>query len=171
MMGSPLTGATTVSESYGDWTMTCVRPREQVACVVAHSWVDLKFGRHAFGVELKPLRGSHAESVVTPFGLALEPGITFKLDEQVLGKGAPYSNCTGESCLVLINFPMVGADAMRTDRMLTVMGEVAARSTRASRLPSQCHGSPSLRRLSGRGCLAADRAAPFRFGRTPQTTL
>jgi len=126
------TGATTVSESYGDWTMTCVRPSEQVACVVAQSQGDAKTGRRKFGVELKPPRDGHAEGVVVmPFGLAIEPGITFKLDDQALGQGAPYSSCTGEGCLVLISFPTVATDAMRTAKTLTVTGQKAAGSAGA----------------------------------------
>jgi invasion protein IalB len=126
------TGATSVSESYGDWTMTCVRPNEKVACVVAQSQGDSKTGRRKFGVELKPPRDGYAEGIVVmPFGLAIEPGITFKLDDQVLGKGAPYSSCTGEGCLVPISLPTVATDAMRTAKMLTVVGQKAAGSAGA----------------------------------------
>ncbi|MCJ2049294.1 invasion associated locus B family protein [Methylobacterium sp. J-070] len=66
-----------------------------------------------------------------PFGLAIEPGITVKLDDQVLGKGAPYSSCTGESCLVPIGFPAVATDAMRTAKTLTVIGQKASGSVGA----------------------------------------
>lgn len=126
------TGATSVSESYGDWTMTCVRPSEKVACVVAQSQGDSKTGRRKFGVELKPPRDGHAEGIVVmPFGLAIEPGITFKLDDQALGKGAPYSSCTSEGCLVPISLPTVATDAMRTAKMLTVIGQKAAGSAGA----------------------------------------
>jgi invasion protein IalB len=122
-------GATTVSESYGDWTMTCVRPSEKAACVVAQSQGDSKTGRRKFGIELKRPQDGYAEGVVVmPFGLAIEPGITFKLDDQVLGKGAPYTSCTGEGCLVPISFPMAATDAMRTAKTLTVTGRKAGGS-------------------------------------------
>ena len=123
-------GATTVSESYGDWTMTCVRPADKTACVVAQSQGDSKTGRRRFGIELKsPQDGQSQGVVVMPFGLAIEPGITFKLDEQVLGKGAPYSSCTGEGCLVSISFPTLATDAMRTAKVLTVTGRKTTGAT------------------------------------------
>lgn len=116
-------GTRTVSESYGDWTMTCVRPADKTACVVAQSQGDSKTGQRKFGIELKPPRDGQSQGVVVmPFGMAIEPGITFKLDDQTLGKGAPYSSCTGEGCLVSISLPALATDAMRTAKTLTVTG-------------------------------------------------
>jgi invasion protein IalB len=116
-------GATSVSESYGDWTMTCVRPADKTACVVAQSQGDTRTGRRKFGIELKAPQDGEAQGVVVmPFGLAIEPGITFKLDDQVLGQGAPYSSCTGEGCLVSIRLPTLATDAMRSAKVLTVTG-------------------------------------------------
>lgn len=131
-------GASTVTESYGDWTMTCIRPADKVACVVAQSQGDAKTGRRQFGIELKAPHEGHADgTVVMPFGLAIEPGITFKLDDQTLGKGAPYTSCTGEGCLVAISFPTLATDAMRNAKVLTVTG------TKATGSASSSTGSPA----------------------------
>jgi len=97
--------------------------------MVAQSQGDSKTGRRRFGIELKSPHDGQAQGVVVmPFGLAIEPGITFKLDEQALGKGAPYSSCTGEGCLVSISFPTLATDAMRTAKTLTVIGQKAGSS-------------------------------------------
>ena len=126
-------GATTVSESYGDWTMTCVRPAEKVACAVVQSQGNAKTGQRQFGIELKAPHDGHADgTVIMPFGLAIEPGITFKLDDQTLGKGAPYTSCTGEGCLVAISFPTLATDAMRNAKVLTVTGTKATGSAGSS---------------------------------------
>jgi invasion protein IalB len=123
-------GATSVSESYGDWTMTCVRPADRTACVVAQSQGDSRTGRRKFGIELKAPQDGQAQGVVVmPFGLAIEPGVTFKLDDQVLGKGAPYSSCTGEGCLVSISLPTLATDAMRSAKALTVTGRKTTGAT------------------------------------------
>ncbi len=58
-----------------------------------------------------------------PFGLSIEAGVTFKLDEQALGKGAPYSTCTSDGCLVPISFPTLATDGMRNAKALVVMGQ------------------------------------------------
>lgn len=118
------TGATSVSESYGDWTVSCVRPENQTNCIVVQSQGDSKTGRRKFGFELSVPKEGRSEGVILmPFGMAIDPGVSFKLDEQTLGKGAPYSTCTGDGCLVPISFPTLATDGMRTAKTLTVTGQ------------------------------------------------
>lgn len=122
-------GASSVSESYGDWTMSCIRPSDKVQCAVVQSQGDSKTGRRKFGIELQAPRDGRSEgTVLMPFGLAIEPGVTFKLDEQSLGKGAPYLSCSSEGCLVPISFPTLAIDGMRAARTLTVTGQKAGAS-------------------------------------------
>ncbi|MCJ2027716.1 invasion associated locus B family protein [Methylobacterium sp. J-067] len=118
------TGATTVSESYGDWTVSCVRPDAKVTCIVVQSQGDSKTGRRQFGFELSVPKDGRSEGVILmPFGMAIEPGVTFKLDEQALGKGAPYSTCTSDGCLVPISFPTLATDGMRNAKSLTIAAQ------------------------------------------------
>ena len=120
------TGARTISERYGDCTMTCTRPSDKVTCIVAQAQGDSQTGRRKFGFELQTPANGRAEGIVLmPFGLAIEPGVTFKLDEQTLGKGAPYTTCSAEGCIVAISFPTLALDGMRTAKALTVTGEKA----------------------------------------------
>lgn len=127
------TGATSVSESYGDWTVSCVRPEAKVNCIVVQSQGDSKTGRRKFGFELSAPKDGRAEGVILmPFGMAIDPGVTFKLDEQALGKGAPYSTCTGEGCLVPISFPTLATDGMRNAKTLTVIGQKTGNNEPAS---------------------------------------
>lgn len=120
------TGASSVSESYGDWTVSCTRPETTVTCIIVQSQGDSKTGQRKFGFELSSPKDGRAEGVILmPFGLAIEPGVTFKLDEQALGKGAPYSSCTVEGCMVPISFPTLATDGMRTAKTLTVTGQKA----------------------------------------------
>lgn len=122
-------GASSISESYGDWTMSCIRPTDKAQCVVVQSQGDSKTGRRRFGIELQAPRDGRSEgTVLMPFGLAIEPGVAFKLDEQALGKGAPYISCSGEGCLVAISFPTLAIDGMRTAKALTVTGQKSGAS-------------------------------------------
>jgi invasion protein IalB len=126
-------GATMVSESYGDWTMTCTRPGDKVICIVAQSQGDSQTGRRKFGFELQiPANGRSEGIVLMPFGLAIEAGVSFKLDEQALGKGAPYSMCTSEGCLVPISFPTLALDGMRAAKTLTVTAQKSGSSDPAA---------------------------------------
>jgi invasion protein IalB len=120
-------GASSVSESYGDWTMSCTRPNDRPACVVVQSQGDSKTGRRHFGIELRVPREGRADGIILmPFGLAIEPGVTFKLDDQVLGKGAPYTACNGDGCLVPISLPTLATDGMRAAKNLYVTGQKSA---------------------------------------------
>ncbi len=119
-------GATSVSESYGDWTVSCVKPQDRPACIVVQSQGDSKTGQRKFGFELSTPKDGRSEGVVLmPFGLSIEAGIAFKLDEQNLGKGAPYASCSAEGCMVPISFPTLATDGMRAAKTLTVTGQKA----------------------------------------------
>ena len=67
-----------------------------------------------------------------PFGLSIEPGVTFKLDEQTLGKGAPYTMCGVDGCFVPISFPTLALDGMRTAKKLFVIGQKGGASDAAT---------------------------------------
>lgn len=114
-------GARSVSESYGDWTMNCSREGAETDCVVIQSQGDRRTGRRQFSVELRVPKDGRAEGLILmPFGLQIESGVTFKLDDRSLGKGAPYSYCIADGCLVPISLPTVATDAMKTAQSLTV---------------------------------------------------
>ena len=137
------TGATSVSESYGDWTVSCVKPQDRPACIVVQSQGDSKTGQRKFGFELSTPKDGRSEGVVLmPFGLSIEAGIAFKLDEQNLGKGAPYTSCSAEGCMVSISFPTLATDGMRTAKTLTVTGQ-KANSTEAAPVTVPLAGFPA----------------------------
>ncbi len=114
-------GARTVSESYGDWTMNCNKETGPVDCVVIQSQGDRRTGRRQFSIELHVPKDGRAEGLILmPFGLQIEPGVTFKLDDRALGKGAPYSYCINDGCLVPISLPTLATDTMKTAQSMTV---------------------------------------------------
>ena len=127
------TGANSVTESYGDWSITCTHPGEKITCIVAQAQGDSQTGRRKFGIEFQTPKDGRAEGIVLmPFGLSIEPGITFKLDDQVLGKGAPYSACGPDGCFVPIGFPTPALDGMRTAKKLFVIGHKSGSSDDAT---------------------------------------
>lgn len=114
-------GARSVSESYGDWTMNCTREDNRTDCVIIQSQGDRRTGKRLFSVELKVPKDGRTEGLILmPFGLQIEPGVTFKLDDRALGKGAPFSYCVADGCLVPISLPTLATDAMKTAQNLTV---------------------------------------------------
>ena len=114
-------GARSVSESYGDWTMNCNREESRTDCVIIQSQGDRRTGKRLFSIELRPAKDGKSEGLILmPFGLQIEPGVSFKLDDRQLGKGAPYSTCVSDGCLVPISLPTLATDAMKTATNLTI---------------------------------------------------
>lgn len=117
-------GATSLSEVYGDWTVTCAKeakPEAKAECAIMQA--QGAKGRREFALEIRPPSDGRAQGfILMPLGLAIEPGISFKLDEAVLGKGAPYLSCSQEGCLVPISLPTLATDTMKTAKNLLVSG-------------------------------------------------
>ena len=116
-------GALSINENYGAWSLSCNRSEASTTCMLLQSQGDNKTGKRLFAFEMRTPKDGRSEGLILmPFGLAIEPGVTFKLDDAVLGKGAPYVSCGNEGCLVPISFPALATDAMRTAKTLTVIG-------------------------------------------------
>ena len=114
-------GASSVSESYGDWTMNCNRAEARTDCVIIQSQGDRRTGKRLFSVELRPPKDGKSEGLILmPFGLQIEPGVSFKLDDRQLGKGAPFSFCVSDGCLVPVSLPTLATDTMKTATNLTI---------------------------------------------------
>jgi invasion protein IalB len=117
-------GATSLSEVYGDWTVTCAKeakPEAKAECAIMQA--QGAKGRREFALEIRPPSDGRAQGfILMPLGLAIEPGISFKLDDAVLGKGAPYLSCSQEGCLVPVSLPTLATDTMKTAKNLLVSG-------------------------------------------------
>ncbi|GJE72069.1 invasion associated locus B family protein [Methylorubrum podarium] len=114
-------GASSVSESYGDWTMNCNRAEARTDCVIIQSQGDRRTGKRLFSMELRPPKDGKSEGLILmPFGLQIEPGVSFKLDDRQLGKGAPFSFCVSDGCLVPVSLPTLATDTMKTATNLTI---------------------------------------------------
>lgn len=115
------TGASSVSETYGSWTVSCTREDSKTECTLLQA--QGTNGRRQFAVEIRsPSEGRAQGLILMPLGFSIEPGVSFKLDEAVLGKGAPFLSCTIEGCLVPVSLPTLATDAMKTAQNLTVSG-------------------------------------------------
>ncbi|BCM86652.1 invasion associated locus B family protein [Methylobacterium indicum] len=116
-------GASAVSEVYGDWTISCTRENEKRQCQLSQAQGVAQTGQRRFSIELNPPQEGRSNGLLLmPLGLSIEPGVTFKLDDATLGKGAPYTSCVQAGCIVPISFPTVATDAMKTAVNLRVTG-------------------------------------------------
>lgn len=114
-------GASSVNETYGDWTVNCAIADNQKRCGFSQEQGNSQTGQRLFAIELQPPADGETNGVLLlPFGLKLDDGVKLKLDEQNLGQGARFSTCVPAGCLVPVSFPTVATDAMEKGEKLVV---------------------------------------------------
>jgi invasion protein IalB len=117
-VGALPNGASQLSETYGDWTLNCSTGMK--ACTLSQALVN-KEGQRAFLIELRVARDGASEgTILMPFGLKLEAGVLLKLDGKDIGRGLRFSTCVAQGCLLPVNFPIAGMNAIRNGKALAV---------------------------------------------------
>jgi invasion protein IalB len=126
-------GASSISETYSEWTVNCRLVEAQKQCLLVHAQGNDQTGQRVFAVELRtPKDGKTEGTILMPFGLKLDSGAILKLDDKDLGQGLRFSTCLPQGCLVPVSLPTVATDAMKKAKTLTVAslnlnsGEVVA---------------------------------------------
>jgi invasion protein IalB len=114
-------GASSVNETFGDWTVDCRIVERRKQCVLSQAQGNKETGRRVYAIELNPAVGGKIEgTILMPFGLNLDAGAVLKLDDKDLGKGLRFSTCVPQGCLLPVNFPAAATDAMRKGTKLVV---------------------------------------------------
>lgn len=114
-------GASSINETYGDWTVDCRIADAQKQCLLVQAQRDSQSGQRSYAIELHAPRDGKTEgAILMPFGFNLESGAILKLDDKDLGKGLRFSTCLPQGCLLPVSFPTVATDAMRKGTKLVV---------------------------------------------------
>ena len=114
-------GATSISETYGDWNLSCAIADNRKNCLFSQLQGNSETGQRVFAIELQPPAGGQTNGVLLlPFGFRLEDGVKLKIDEQALGQGARFSTCVPAGCLAPVSFPTVATDALKRGTSLVV---------------------------------------------------
>jgi invasion protein IalB len=114
-------GASSINETYGDWTVDCRIADRQKACLLSQAQGNNQTGQRIYTIELRsPADGKTEGVVLMPFGLNLDAGALLKLDDRDLGNGLRFSTCVPQGCLLPVSFPPVATDAMRKATKLVV---------------------------------------------------
>jgi invasion protein IalB len=64
--------------------------------------------------------GTTEGTMLMPFGLRLDAGVTLTLDGEDLGSALRFSTCVPQGCLLPVSFPAITVDAMKKSKTLTV---------------------------------------------------
>lgn len=107
--------ATSLRETHGDWT---------VDCALVTSPDGNKSKRCSFSQQ--KIAGAGAESkgvkrtLILPFGLSLQRGETYQLDDGAVGAVQKFRTCLTAGCLIDVDFDARTAASLRTVKVLKV---------------------------------------------------
>ena len=68
-------------------------------------------------------------TILLPFGLMFEAGVTLKVDDKDIGQGLRFSTCMAQGCLLPVSFSATGMNVIRNARIFMV-GAVNASNSR-----------------------------------------
>ncbi|QYM72582.1 invasion associated locus B family protein [Pseudochrobactrum sp. Wa41.01b-1] len=117
-------GASSLSETYGNWTVSCLVQKQdeaqKVLCSMSQQQVDDKRQR-ALAVEISPDKSGASGVFVLPFGLNLSAGAVLQIDETTADKAVAFSTCLPAGCIVPASFDTAKTDALSKGQNLSVL--------------------------------------------------
>lgn len=121
-------GATTLSESHGSWTVSCAVLAQGgtpgKVCVLAQQQTASQTNQRLLAVELRPREQNVQGSLVLPFGLALDKGVTLRVDDGPALAPLRFRTCLPGGCIVDLAFDTKILPLMRKRTALKI-GTVA----------------------------------------------
>lgn len=115
-------GASSLTETHGDWTVVCATAQEAVRCAIAQNQVSGENRQRVLAVELQATEGGSAATgtLVLPFGLRLDDGVRLALDEAEPFQTLRFSTCMPPGCLVPLSFDADTVSALRVGSVLAL---------------------------------------------------
>ncbi len=113
-------GATSLSETHADWTVTCTTRESAVQCAMSQTQVRGENRQRVLAVEMTATEGGNSASgmLVMPFGLALDQGVVLSIDEGEFLPPLRFSTCLPAGCVVPLMFNQDAITAMRAGTAL-----------------------------------------------------
>lgn len=94
-------GASSVKETFDDWTVTCLSAEAGKRCAVSQQQQDQKTRQMVLLAEFAPAAdGAVNGTLVLPFGLKLDGGVKLTVDDQEKGTEARFQTCMPVGCVV-----------------------------------------------------------------------
>jgi invasion protein IalB len=126
--GTPITaqtsslpgGASSLNETYKDWTVACAQTGATKRCVLSQVQTQQNRQR-VLAVELNaPAGNTVSGTLVLPFGLALDSGVAFQIDDKPAMAPVRFRTCIPTGCLVNVTFDAAMIVALRSGTALKV---------------------------------------------------
>jgi len=123
-------GANAISEVHDDWTVRCGVAQNGAAgakstCGISQQQLDNKTKRRVLLLGLAAGdNGGVQGSLVLPFGLLLDAGVTFQIDDGPrTATASHFRTCLPVGCVVVIDWPASTVTALRSAKKLTVAAQ------------------------------------------------
>ena len=118
-------GANAISEVHGDWTVNCGvtagadgKPGTST-CSVTQQQVDPTSKRRILLIGLAAAdNGGVKGSLIMPFGLALDAGVTLQIDDGPVTAPVRFKTCFPAGCVIPLDWPASTVKALRTAQKL-----------------------------------------------------
>ena len=91
-------GASSISETHGDWTMICGVQGKKV-CVITQTLGDSQSGQRIVTVEFEAAGSGVEGTLMMPFGLRLSEGVRTQIGGVTVGKTAAFASCYDRGCM------------------------------------------------------------------------
>lgn len=113
-------GASSLNETYRDWRVACAQQGTAKQCAMSQAQAQQN-GQRVLAIELAaPVGNLISGTLVLPFGLALDSGVTFQIDEKPAMAPVRFRTCVPAGCLVTLSFDAPTIVALRAGTALKI---------------------------------------------------
>jgi len=113
-------GASSLTETYKDWRVSCSLRDTTKRCVLSQVQ-SRQNGQRVLAIELNaPSGDTISGTLVLPFGLVLDSGVVFQIDEKPTMQPVRFRTCLPAGCLVNFSFDAPTLTALRTGTAMKV---------------------------------------------------
>lgn len=113
-------GASTLQETFEDWTVNCQSQKETTICVMRQEQSNAQTKQRVLAAELRNIDGGKLSgALILPFGLDLAKGSSLKIDDKD-GPALTFSTCLPQGCIAPVTFDAKQVAALKTGTTLGV---------------------------------------------------
>jgi invasion protein IalB len=120
-------GANSLQEAYDNWTVACVQQSAAKHCSLSQQQMDSQSHQRVLAIEFSAPTADQLEgTLVLPFGLALDHGVTLQIDDGPASPSQKFRTCLPVGCLVPFAFDAKTIATLRKGANLKIAALAAA---------------------------------------------
>jgi len=115
------TGASAITEVYGDWTLACGATSVR-GCAVRQVLQDSKTNQRVLLAELEPTPDKGAvATLIMPFGLRLSSGVRLQVGDVSVGSPGSFTTCYDNGCFARLDLDSSAVDLLKRGQDLKII--------------------------------------------------